>query len=117
MGHPVRSPHCHRCGRILHTPFGLRQTEPKAILRRRNKLRGRNRELSNCALPHFIHLRTMDEEWKQHVERLKAIAHKLERLNNLTSMEPLDTNSRISSSVKSLGKSFVDAVKMPFRLN
>ena len=73
--------------------------------------------MSNCALPHFIHLRTMDEEWKQHVERLKAIAHKLERLNNLTSIEPLDTNSRIASSFKSLGKSFVDAVKMPFRLN
>ena len=73
--------------------------------------------MANCALPHFIHLQTMDEEWKQYVEHLKAIAHKLERLNNLTSIEPLDTNSRIASSFKSLGKSFVDAVKMPFRLN
>jgi len=64
-----------------------------------------------------VDIHRMNEELKQHVERLNNLAHKLERLNNLTSMEPLDTNSRTSSSVKSLGKSFVDAVKMPFRLN
>ena len=64
-----------------------------------------------------VDIHRMNEDLKQRVERLMELAHKLERLNNLTSIEPLDTNSQISSSVKSLGKSFVDAVKMPFRLN
>jgi len=64
-----------------------------------------------------VDIHRMNEDLKQHVERLMDLAHKLERLNNLTSIEPLDTNSRISSSVKSSGKSLVDAVKMPFRLN
>ena len=64
-----------------------------------------------------VDIHRMNEEWKQHVERLMELAHKLERLNNLTSIEPLDTNSRTSSSFKSLGKLLVQAVKMPFRLN
>ena len=64
-----------------------------------------------------VDIHRMNEEWKQHVERLMELAHKLERLNNLTSIEPLDTNSWTSSSFKSLGKSSVHAVKIPFRLN
>lgn len=64
-----------------------------------------------------VDIHPMNDELKAYFERLTAAVHKLERLKRRISMEPLDTNSRTSSSVKSSGKSLVDAVKMPFRLN